>query len=52
MDKNKKDIKIVAGDGKDLDISPVYNHISSDKPKSANKSNKQIVIPKQNKKSK
>ena len=29
----KKDIKIVSGDGKDLEISPVYEHLNTVKPK-------------------
>jgi hypothetical protein len=44
-DENKKEIKVVSGDGKDLDISPVYEHIKSDKVPNDNKK-KDIVIPK------
>lgn len=44
-EKNKKDIKVVSGDGKDLDISPVYEHIKSDNVPNDNKK-KDIVIPK------
>ena len=44
MGQNKKNIKIVSGNGKDLDISPVSNHIPPTKPK-INKNNKKIVIP-------
>lgn len=42
--EDKKDIKIVSGDGKDLDISPVYNHIDIEKPKD-DKEKKKIIIP-------
>ena len=42
--EDKKDIKIVSGDGKDLDISPVYNHIDIEKPKNE-KEKKKIIIP-------
>ena len=43
MEKDK-DIKIVSGDGKDLNISPVYDHIDIEKPKEKEK--KDIIIPK------
>jgi hypothetical protein len=42
--EDKKDIKIVSGDGKDLDISPVYDHIDIEKPKE-DKEKKKIIIP-------
>ena len=44
--KEKKTIEVVTGDGKDLNISQVYNHIATDKPKSAKQNKKNIVIPK------
>ncbi len=47
MDEKKK-IKVVNGDGKDLDISPVYNHIDVEKPKDEKKK-ENIVIPKEKK---
>ena len=46
--KNKK-IEIVSGNGKDLNISPVYDHIDIEKPK-AEKGNKKIIIPEEKKK--
>ncbi len=52
MDKKPKDIQIVKGNGKDLNISPVYDHISTDKPKSTTKGNKNIVVPKTKKQEK
>ncbi len=48
--EEKKNIEIVSGDGKDLDISPVYNHIPISKPKIDKKEEKEIVIPKEKKK--
>ena len=42
--EDKKDIEIVSGDGKDLDISPVYDHIDIEKPKN-DKEKKKIIIP-------
>ncbi len=43
-DKPKK-IEVISGNGKELDISPVYDHISTDKPKSTKKIKQNIVIP-------
>lgn len=45
MDKKKK-IQIVTGDGKDLNISPVSQHLEVEKPKEK-KGN--IIIPKEKK---
>lgn len=47
MDKNKK-IKVVSGNGEDLNISPVYDHIDIERPKEQ-KEKKKIVIPKEKK---
>lgn len=44
--KDEKDIKIVSGDGSNLEISPVYDHINAGTPKSTNKP-KNIVVPKE-----
>lgn len=41
----KKEIKIVNGDGKDLNISNVYDHINNDNSTTDEKK-KDIVIPK------
>ncbi len=49
MDKENKKFEIVSGDGKDLDISPVYEHLNNSKPK-CNDKPKNIVIPKSPKK--
>lgn len=46
-DENKK-LEIVPGDGKDLDISPVYEHLNNGKPK-CNDKPKNVVIPKEKK---
>ena len=46
MSEDKK-IEIVSGDEKDLDISPVHDHIRPIKPKNTDdKKPKNIVIPK------
>ena len=45
----EKDIKIVNGDGSDLNISPVYDHLNTAKPK-MKKEKKDIVIPEEKKK--
>lgn len=46
MSEEKKEIQVVNGDGKDLDISPVYDHIKSDNIPSDDNKKKNIVIPK------
>lgn len=43
-DNNKKDIEVVQGIG-NLDISPVYDNITSAKPKMQDEKPKNIVIP-------
>ena len=47
--QDKKEIEIVSGDGSNLDISPVYEHIDAAKQKSKDKKPKDIVIPGQKK---
>lgn len=47
MSDDKKKLEIVPGDGKDLDISPVYEHLNNGKPK--NDKPKNVVIPKEKK---
>lgn len=42
---NRKDIEVVEGNG-NLDISPVYDHLSGSKPKMQDEKPKNIVIPK------
>ena len=46
--KGKKNIKVVTGNGDNLDISPVGTHLPISKPKSTKKIDKKIVIPKGN----
>ena len=43
MEKESKKIEIVSGNGKDLNISPVYDHIDIEKPKEE-KEKKKIII--------
>ncbi len=47
MDEKKK-IEVVTGNGSDLDISPVYQHIEVEKPKEEIKK-ENIVIPEEKK---
>lgn len=47
--EDKKEIEIVSGDGSNLDISPVYQHINAAKPKSKDKKPKNIIVPGQKK---
>lgn len=46
--QKQQDIKIITGDGKDLDISPVYDHVIIDKPITSEKK-KNVIIPKEKK---
>ena len=47
-DKNQKNLEIVSGDGKDLDISTVFEHTKSNTSPNESKDTekKEIVIPK------
>ena len=47
-ENKEKKIEIVIGNGKDLNISPAYDHIDIEKPKEE-KEKKDIVIPKEKK---
>ncbi len=47
-EKNEKDIEVITGDGENLNISPVYNHVKVDKPDINRKKDKKIIIPKSN----
>ena len=49
MSEERKDIEIVSGDGSELNISPVYEHISAGKPKPT-EHKEGIVIPEVKKK--
>ena len=44
--EEKKNIEVVSGDGSNLDISPVYDHINVSKPLSSDKKPKNVIIPK------
>ena len=47
MDEDEnKDIDVVSGNGTEIEISPVYDHIILDKPEKKDKK-QQIVIPKE-----
>ena len=45
--KEPEEIEIINGDGKDLDISPVYDHIKDTTPQPSSKKQKNIIIPKE-----
>ena len=47
-ENKEKKIEVVIGDGKNLNISPAYDHIDIEKPKEE-KEKKDIVIPKEKK---
>ena len=46
MNKDKKDIEIIDGNGSNLEISEVYDHLNSGKPKCNDKKPKNVVVPK------
>jgi len=46
--EEKKKIEVITGNGKDLDISPVYQHLEVEKPKEEKKK-ENIIIPKEKK---
>lgn len=48
----KKNLEVVSGDGSNLEISPVYDHLNVVTPKSSDKKPKYVVIPKESKKNK
>jgi len=50
--EDKKEIEVISGDGSNLDISPVYEHIEAVKPKKGDKKPKNIIIPGQKKEEK
>ena len=50
MSEEKKKIEIVDGDGSNSNISGVYDHLNSGKPKSSDNKPKNIVIPEEHKK--
>lgn len=44
--KQENDIEIVSGDGSELDVSPVYEHLNIAKPTPKDEDNKKkIIIP-------
>jgi len=45
--EEKKEIRVVSGNPKDLDISPVYDHIEIEKPTTEKKKN--IIVPEEKK---
>lgn len=45
---NQKEIEVINGDGKNLDISPVYDHVIIDTAPSKEKK-KDVIIPKEKK---
>ncbi len=46
---DEKDITIVSGNGKDLEISPVYDNLDIAKPEDDSNAKKNIVIPEEKK---
>ena len=47
--ENKKNIEVIPGDGNDLNISPVYEHLNAGKPKNEKKPTHVVVPQEKNK---
>jgi len=45
MSEKSKKIEVISGNGKDLDISKVYEHLKVDEPNSEVNDTNKIVIP-------
>ena len=45
--QEKKNLEVISGDGSDLNISPVYEHLNVAKPKTTKEKPTCIVIPKE-----
>ena len=48
--EDKKNLEVVSGDGTNLKISPVYEHLNAENPKASKQKPKNIVVPKEKKK--
>lgn len=49
MSEEKKKIEIVDGDGSNLDISNVYDHLNSGKPRPSEDKPRNVIIPEEHK---
>lgn len=49
MSDEKIDIEVIKGDGKDLSISNVYDHIKKNTDKIEDKNKDEVVVPKSSK---
>ena len=47
IENEKKEIEVIAGDGTELEFSPVFEHlnVAKPKPKSEDDKKKKIIIP-------
>jgi len=50
--EDNKNLEVISGDGSNLEISPVYEHLNAGTPKSSKQKPKNIVVPKEKKKDK
>ena len=46
----KKNLEVVSGDGSNLNISPVYDHLNVSTPKTTKEKPKYVVVPKESNK--
>ena len=42
---DKKELEVISGDGSNLEVSPVYDHLNAANPKGSSQKPKNIVIP-------
>ncbi len=50
MEETPKKIEIVNGDGKELEISEVYEHLKIARPKTKEEKGRKIIVPEEKKK--
>ncbi len=50
MEETQKKITVVTGDGNDLEISEVREHLNVAKPKTKDNKDKKIIVPEEKKK--
>lgn len=46
IEEEKKDLEVLSGDGSELEISEVFEHIKGTEPKFDKSNDKKIIIPK------
>ena len=47
--KDKKELEVISGDGSNLDISNVYDHLNPGKPRPSEDKPRNVIIPEEHK---